>query len=238
MAIAFVQKSPQLFADNASSISPSLTGTTAGNCVVCVVNCVDAGVANPAAAIATPAGWSVGRADTGAPGGDAFKPTVAVFYKLAIAGGVETANITLPASSYAMATIAEFSGVTAFDVSASSALNAATAGTSGTTAATAIADSVAVVVGCPQQGGGASTTGLSSPAATGYTSLYAEVNGGGGHAVGDHSYKILSAIDTQSGSWAWNESANFAGAIAVFSGTAPAGGTGGPFVPVFRRRRR
>lgn len=240
MAIAFVQKSPQLFADNASSISPSLAGTTAGNLVVLIVNTEDAGTANPAAAIATPAGWTAAIAPTGAPGTDAFKPSVGIFYKENIAGGVESATVTLPVNSYAMATIVEFSGVatsSSLDVVASSVLNASISGTSGTTAATALADSVAIVVGCPQNNTG-TVTDLSSPAETAYTSIYASQFVGAGHAVGDQSYKILSATGTQSGFWSWTESANFAGAIAVFSGTAPAAGTGGPFVPVFRRRRR
>ena len=241
MAIAFVQKSAQLFADNATTISPSLAGTTAGNLVVMLVNCVDAGVASPPPALSPPAGWLDAVSEVGPVGGDAFKPVTAIFYKENIAGGVESGTVNLPASSYAMATIVEFSGVStssSLDVVDSASFIGVTAGDSGTTAATAIADSVAIAVGCPQVGGGAATTGLSTPAAVGYTNLYAEVDGGGGHTVGSHDYKILSATGTQVASWTWNESAYFSGSIAVFSGTVAPASTGNSFVPLIRRRRR
>lgn len=240
MAIAFVQKSAKLFADNATSISPSLAGTTAGNLVVMLVNCVDAGTASPPPALSPPAGWLDAVSGDGPVGGDAFKPVTAIFYKQNIAGGVESGTVTLPASSYAMATIVEFSGVAtsgALNVGTSANFVAATAGDTGTTGVTAVADSVAVAVGCPQVGGGAATTGLSA-AAVGYTNLNAEPDGGGGHTVGSHDYKILAATGTQTASYTWNESAYFSGTIAVFSGAAVASTGNGGFVPFFRRRRR
>lgn len=222
MAVAFVQKSAQLFGDNVSSIAPSLASTTAGNFVALVINNDNGDTASPATGMSPPAGWSDAISPNGAAGGGMFKPVAAIFYKENIAGGTESGTVTVPASSYCMATIVEFSGVAAsssLDVTASSSASAVTSGNTGTTAATALADSVAIVVGGAEDGTGA-VTNYSTPATTGYTTIY-NSSSAAVHAAGDHSYKILSATGTQSGAWTWTTSAVFAAVIAVFKGVAP-----------------
>lgn len=238
MAIAFVQKSAQVFVDNGTSITPSLAGTTAGNFVVLTVYNMDFSTTSPQPALAAPAGWLTAVAPVSALGPDEFKPTVGIFYKENIAGGVESGTVNLGSSSYAMAAITEFSGVaksSSLDVVASSVLVAATSGTSGTTAATSLATSLAIAAGCSQNGLG-TLNNYSSPATVGYTSIYNFI-GGGGHASGDHSYKILAATGAQTASWTWTESAYFSGAIAVFKGASIIPGSPAT-VPLLQRRRR
>lgn len=219
MTVAFVQKSTQLYADNATSIAPSLTGCTAGNHTQMEVGIANGDTTSPANAVGTPTGgWSVAIAPVGPTGAGQYKPAAAIFYQENIAGGTQSGTITMVTGSYARANITEHSGVAlsgSLDVTASSVNTGSTSGSSGTTATTANADSIAVCTGTAENG--TSVTNFSSPASTGWTVIDTTVDNSF-HVAGDQSRKILSATGTQSGSWTWTTSAPFAGVIAVFKG--------------------
>lgn len=230
MAGAFVKKSTQLFADNATSVAPSLASTVAGNHVEMLVEILNGDTTSPSSAVGTPTNsWLRAIGPVGPAGADAFKPACAIFYKENIAGGTESGTITMPTGSYARVTITEHSGIAtsgSLDVTASSVGVAVTSGDSGTTATTTNADSIALCVGGAENG--VSITAFSSPAATGWTVVDTEPTNGF-HGCGDSSRKILTTTGTQQGSWTFTPAspptAYFAGVIAVFKGVAAAAGT-------------
>ena len=227
MTVAFVQKSAvQLFADNASSIAPSRTGTTAGNHAVCLVACSNGTTTSPATALSAPSGWTAAENAAGPAGGNNYKPVTGIFYKENLAGGTETATVSLPAGSYAQAIISEASGVatsSSLDVHTSKTATSGTSSDTGTTGTTAVADSIVYVVLHPEDTVG-STSGLPATPTTGYTNLD-NTTSNAAHIATQFAYKILSATGTQvANSGTWTTSSFFMGSIAVFKGTA-AGGT-------------
>jgi hypothetical protein len=245
VTVAFVQKSTQLYADNTTSIAPSLSGCTTGNHVEMEVGIANGDTTSPANAVGTPTGgWSVAIAPVGPTGAAQYKPAAAIFYKENIAGGTHSGTITMVSGSYARANITEHSGVAtsnSLDVTASNTAASGTSGDTGTTAATANADSIAVCTGTAENG--TSVSNFSSPASAGWTVIDTTPDNSF-HVAGDQSRKILSATGTQSGSWTWTTSAPFAGVIAVFKGataaTAPVGGLqlAYPFRPLGERTGR
>lgn len=224
MAIALVQKTAQQFYDGVTTASRTITGVTAGNLVTATVAVVSQPNTTPVPALPTPSGWTAAIAPTGATGIEAYRGICAIFYKQNAASGSHTIDFTgasaWPLDSYGEITLEEWSGAETsgvLDVVASSALATPnTSGTSGTTATTAVAASVAIAVGNP---GGASPTALSSPAATGYTSIDTEPSNAT-HTAYQASYKILSATATQSASWTWTGNNAWIGIIAVFKGAS------------------
>lgn len=218
----FVQKSTELFADNASSIAPSLAGVTANNLVVLGV-AFSATVTTPA--ISAPSGWLTATNPTGINAPDqSFNPGSAIFYKEGASAGTQSATVTLPAAgSYAAASIVESSGAKTSGALAQANFATGT-GTSGGTgnATNGAANAFVFVVGHAEDGVG-STASFSSPASTGYSGVDTEPSNST-HIAYDISYKLVSAIAAQSASWTWTTSSGFVNTIAVFD-DAPAGPT-------------
>lgn len=223
MAIAFVQKSTELFADNASSISPSRSGTTAGNEVVLTVSVSNFGTTSPAPAIGAPSGWSTARADSGPTGSGDYRPTVGIFYKENIAGGTENPTVTTPSGSYSSASISEYSGLatsSSLDVTQANLASSGTSGNTGTTGTTAQADELVIALIHPEDTIGA-TSALSTPASSGYTNIDTEA-ANNVHIAYDANYKIVSSTGTQTASWTWTTSSFYTAAIATFKAAAAA----------------
>ena len=220
----FVQKSTELFADNAASIAPSLSGCTAGNHVAMLVA---QSIQNTNGTLAAPSGWSSAIATT-AGGALAFRPNIAIFYKENISSGVHSGTVTLNnTGSYAAATIVETSGIALTSSLGPTSTNTTdtatlTSGGSGTTATTTTTG-IAFAIGHAEDGVG-STAAFSSPATTGYTVVDTEATNSV-HIAYDSSYKILSSTGTQSANWTWTTNSAFHGGVAVFYDAAPTGPT-------------
>jgi hypothetical protein len=218
MAVAFVQKSTELFADNASSIAPSLGGVTAGNLVVCVCACIQ-GASNTT--LATPAGWTLAKAPAGQ-GSGGLRPVIGIWYKENASSGTQSATINFAAGSYAEASIVEFSGVKTSSSLANTNSNAGggtNAGGNSAGAANTVATAVAIAV-CTATDSGSLPSNLSSPATTGYSVVDNEP-AGSTHCAYDISYKILSSVASETASWTWTSNViDWEAGIAVFDGVS------------------
>lgn len=226
MTFAFVQKSTALaFGDGVTSLSTSRTGVTAGNLAVVTASNQTSDSTNPALPVATPTGWTVGMANSGAPLGDSpiYKDSAGLFYKASSAGGTETASwSSLPTDTYIAASIAEFSysGTCSVDVTGHNEIAGNVGATSNTVGPITNTTSSGLIVGV--NGGG---VGLSTPT-TGYTALFIEPDASA-HTPYSAGYKILSSSGSQSmvfpgtGSDTW---AGWAGAVVIFKDS----GGGGP----------
>lgn len=223
-----VQKGAQANVNSGTAITASITGVTAGNLLVCTIG-IERGT-NTTNAIPTPTGgWSVAVAAAGPgvpPTFSAYCPTVAIFYKENVAAGAHSAAFTgFPIDSYGYAEISEYSGVlTASSLDAAATIaTGATSGTSATItsgAANAQVDSLVIAVITPEAGAGPGTTSnLSSPAATGYTSLYSDPTNAVITAYNSN-FKEVHSSAVQSASWTWTGSSFSARALAVFKMTA------------------
>lgn len=214
-----VQQTTELFADSTSSIAPSITGVTAGNLVVMLVACSQNGTNT---ALTAPAGWSTGISTTG-PASGTYRQQIACFYKENAASGSHSGTVTFNNHSYAAAVIVEFSGVkttSSLDATNSSLATATTSGSTGN-ASNTTTNALVLAISCVSSDAG-TMTGLSSPASSGYTNIDGELNEVI-HTGYQFSYKNVSSVASQSGSWTWTNNANCAGAVVIFgdAGTAP-----------------
>lgn len=209
----FVQKTAELFADNASSITPSLSGASAGNFVALLVSCSQNGSAT---ALTNPVGWLTAVSSTG-PGSGTFRQLSAHFYKENISGGSHNGTVTFTAGSYAAANIVEFSGTKTSSSLESTNTNSGAGVTSGSTnsASNITANALVLASICLSNDSG-STSSLSSPASVGYTNIDVEPSDST-HTAYEFSYKIISAVGAQSASWSWTTAGGFGAAISIFA---------------------
>lgn len=212
-SISLVQSTGAIFNDYASTHTGQITGVTAGNLIVLTV----ALSASDMTAVPTSSGWSVAENPSGHTGGGGYNPVVGIFYKAAAASGTHTFSFSTSTGAYSTCCISEWSSTNAtpLDAHANNGVNTTgTSGNSGTTGSTAQAVEVALCVICPDNGSNVNT--LSTPAASGWTSLAAVTTEEGTHNCSDHSYKILASTGTQVGSWTWVNNAGYTAAIATF----------------------
>lgn len=220
MAVAFVKKGTVAIVDSGTSIAPTIGTVTAGNLVVAMFWVADG--TGSTTALSAPSGWTAAETPTGQLS-NGFGMKVGVFYKQNAASGSHTATLSMGTGSYSEGIIVEFSGASttaALGVHTNNKGGTATSGNTGTTGTSTVADAVAVAVIAVDNG--VNTSSLSTPAATGYTSIAVEPNDSF-HVPGEASYKILSATGTQSGSWTWTNSSGFCAAVVVFQAD-PSGG--------------
>lgn len=229
--MAYVQK-VSANADSVSSITPGLTGVTAGNTLALIVGSTDttSGVASW-----SPPSDSSGQTWTKAVGPNSVSsgPTdpckIAIYYLLNANSGTHNLTLSVGSSQFFGYTLVEFPPCTAVDVTTSnSGTSGVTSGDTGTTGATAQANE-AVLVGLVTNtsGAGLSNSAFSDPASSGFTSLFVEQNTTA-HVGSQHSYKEVSATGAQTGSWTWSSGAqtSWMAVIATFKltggGSTPA----------------
>ncbi len=226
MAATLVQQTTELFADAAASISPSITGVTAGNLVVMLVACSQN---VSATALTAPAGWSTAASATG-PGTGSYRQVAAIFYKENAASGSHSGTVTFNSNSYAAAVIVEFSGIQTSGSLEGTNTDSGTGVTTGSTnsASNTTANALVLSIICASNDPGTMNS-LSSPASSGYTNIDNELNDTL-HTGYQFSYKSVTSAASQSGSWTWTNNSGFGAAIATF---AESGGGGSTPVPVF-----
>lgn len=227
MAIAFVSKGSQTFTDGGNTIAPSLASVTAGNQVFLIV--ANSNGESSATPMTNPAGWNAEIVTNGI-GALGYRPSVGIWSKYNSAGGSESGTTTIGTigGSYAAGGVVQFSGLltaAAADLSTSGSATGATSGNTGTTGTTSQADELILVVGHAEDAVGA-TSSFSSPASSGFTSLWT-TSSNAAHIAWDASYKIVAATGTQTGSYTWVTSSAFSGAIVTLKAS---GGGGGPTV--------
>ena len=220
-----VQQTAELFADNAASIAPSITGVTAGNLVVMLVACSQ-NTSNTA--LAAPSGWTLAASATGPTSGN-YRQCAAIFYKENASAGAHSGTVTGYTGSYWAAIIVEFSGTKTSGSLEGTNTNSGNGVTTGSTnsASNTTANALVVAAICCSNDAG-TMLGLSSPASSGYTNIDGELTDAL-HTGYQFSYKNVSATASQSASWTWTNNSGFGAAIANF-GDAGGGGTA---VPVF-----
>lgn len=224
MAIVLVGSGSQIFADGSNTLTLTKASSTSGNLLIAVLGVSFESFATP---LNTPAGWNL-AVKRDLVGALAYAPGVGIYWQIST-GVAPSAAFTIDnnGGSYAAGGIAEFSGMSATpsDVSATGSGTSTTSGNSGTTATTAQADELVIAVGHAEDAVGA-TSSFSSPASSGFTSLFA-TSSNAAHIAWDSSYKIVAAAGTQVGSWTWTTSSDFAGCIATFKASGGGGGGGG-----------
>jgi hypothetical protein len=154
--------------------------------------------------------------------GTSLSPQIGIWYKENASSGNHSATINFAASSYAAASIIEFSGVKASSSLANTNSNTGTgtnAGGNSAGAANTVASAVAIAV-CTATDDGSLPSNLSSPATTGYSVVDNEPSGAV-HCAYDISYKILSSIASETASWTWTSNVmDWEAGIAVFDGVS------------------
>ena len=211
-----VQQTAELFADNTSSIAPSITGVTAGNTVIMLVACTQSGTNT---ALTAPSGWSTAISIAG-PGSGTFRQQVSVFYKENASSGSHSGTVTFNNNSFAAAVICEFSGLKtsgSLDTTNSQTGTATTSASTGSATNTQ-ANSLVLAVACVSSDAG-SMTGLSSPASSGYTNIDGELTEAV-HTGYQFSYKNVTSSASQSGSWTWTNNAQYGAAVVIFQDAA------------------
>lgn len=223
MTVSRVQGSTLLFADNASSIAPSLSGVTTGNNVVMRL-AVSRGDTTTTA-VTAPAGWNTRENTTTPAGAQSFKPEVSIFDQINVASGTYSGTISLPTGSFAGAVIDEITAST-YDVSTNNlpAGNALTSANSGSITNTTT-DALVLAIGHPESTG-TGATGLAAP-----TTVGTWTNQGLNSSDSVH---VAVTVDTQSetssgarqANYTWTGVSYFAGAIVAYKGAAA-----GSYVP-------
>lgn len=223
--MAYVQK-VSASADNVASISPGLTGVTAGNTLALIVgqtsNAVGA-AARPAPTDSSGQTWStaVAPVSVGASGSEVSQ--AAIYYLLNANAGTHNLTYNLAgAGQFCGYTLVEFPACSAIDVTASnSGTTSVTTGDTGTTGATAQAnEAVLVCLTTNTIGAGLANAAFTDPPG-GYTSLFAQ-QATNAHTGAQHSYLETSATGTQSATWTWTSGAqtSWMAVIATFRLTA------------------
>lgn len=227
-----------------TTVSVTLNGTVAGNLAVMTVT----NVQGSTTACTPPAGWSTAIAPAGVTNGAfgaPFATGAAIFYKENLAGGTLTATPGLQSGSAADVTISEWSGYatsSSIDKTASNSATTGTSGNTGTTAATTVANELVIAVLAEGGLNSSGANGITTPASSGYTSLYTTQNGNQ-RTPTQVSYKEVTGTGTQTASWTWTSPSEYQAVIATFKAAAAGGrlfrsnpsaqlsglGCGGPF---------
>lgn len=209
----------------ASTLTPSIT-CTPGNRLVATF---EFNVYNGSTAIATPTGWTLIHSLSPS-GAQTYKPQIASFEKVAASTTENCPITTVGTDTYGYGQITEWSGVTAVDTAASTTANNgnSTATSSSVTAAStlAVADSVAIVHGTAETGGGGTST-YSTPATingstTGVTSIGNNPNDSTIIAY-DASYKTLSSTTAPTAGYTWSGGSRYQIGLIILSGSAGGG---------------
>lgn len=208
--MAYVQK-VSANADGASSITPVLTGVTAGNTLALIVGSTDTtgGVASwSPPSDSSGQTWAKAVGPNSVNSGPADPCKIAIYYLLSANAGAHNLTLSAGSSQFFGYTLVELPPCTAVDVTTSnSGTSGVTSGNTGTTGSTAQANEV-VLVGLVTNtsGAGLSNSAFSDPASSGFTSLFVEQNTTA-HVGSQHSYKEVSATGAQTGSWTWSSGA-------------------------------
>lgn len=221
-----------------TSATPSLTGVTAGNCLILKCSYLDVNQAT-AAVPATPTDsngtFAVASAPACQSGSSVGCGSPIFFVKNCNAG---THNVTFnphahAGALYAEVSLEEWSGIdtaVALDKATSNGSSSAastTTGNTGTTAALAQANELVVASLAISAGTGKANAGISTPASAGYTSLL--VFQATDTAVGaEQSFKEASSTAGQIATWTWTTDASmqsWQGNIATFLETGGGGGS-------------
>jgi hypothetical protein len=226
MAITFTQKGTAADTFGGSSITPSLTLTTAGNWL-----CLPVYWANPAAATppVAPSTWSTAFSLTGlvCTGAATYHGGCSLFYKENIAGGTITATVNSGGTgAWAIhGLIAEFAGVaTSSSIDGAASTNSALTGTTDSTgshAALSANGNLLIMVMAEGQLLGPGN-GISDPATcTAGTAVSIDVSQNANtNATGESSYFIYGSGAgsgaTPSASWTWTLSSEHGMGIASF----------------------
>lgn len=217
--MAFVQKNTNTVYSG-SALSVTLTGVAAGALLIYCLSYIQTSATPPAA----PSGWSTAIAPTAVATNQAggYFTGAAIYYKENASSGTNSPSVTLQASSWALGSLSEYSGYatsTSLDQTAP-ATSALTTNTTATVTSSAILQaSELVIVACtPAAVTGTSNIGITDPATTGYTTLGVWQDANTYLLAGQHSYKEVSAIATQTATWTWNvaDHGEYAAAIATF----------------------
>lgn len=218
--MAFVQKGSPAATFGSATVTPTLTGVTAGNLLIMPVQWLNPANSSPPVA---PSGWSVaidptGFATVGFPG---YFTGTAIYYQANTAGGSISATVNTGGSGgWALqAIIAEFSGyatTSPLDQFTSSGTGSSvTSGNTGTTGTTVQATELVIVSLCAAGLSSNTANGISSPATSGYTAIDVEEDATA-HAPGQSSYKEIVSAGTQTGAWTWTQTGEYAAVIATF----------------------
>lgn len=223
--MAYVQK-VSASADSVGSISPSLTGVTAGNTLALVVGFTSVTVGAAARAAPTDSSgqtWStaVAPVSVGASGSETSQ--AAIYYLLNANSGTHNLSFTFSGvGQFCGYTLVEFPACSAIDVTASnSGTTSVTTGNTGTTGATAQAnEAVLVCLTTNTIGAGLANAAFTDPP-SGYTTLFSQ-QATNAHTGAQHSYLETSATGTQSATWTWTSGAqtSWMAVIATFRLTA------------------
>jgi hypothetical protein len=233
--MAHVQDGSLASSGGATSLTPTITGDTAGNLLVCFL----AWNSGSTAAVATPSGWSLGYSSAGNGSvANTFAGT-SIFFRIA-SGGTDSCAMNMPGGTSAdcWAIISEFSGYTApvtLNVTeingGGTNLNTLSVGPSSTTT---IANTlVCYLFGVSENSAGTTTLGISTPGAgtTNVTLSNADNAIPGGRA----DWKERSTTGTESATWTFtpfNQGTSFCdGGFIILAGTQ----TTTNFPPLLRR---
>lgn len=203
--MAYVQKATGT-AVASTSISATLSGVADRNLLTAQLSYYYPSGGGGQAAPVAPEGWIPASAPTSQTyGGTGECIGVAVYYRHAAPAGTHSPSWTLPSGGYGVLTIAEFSGyaspVTVGQIASNGGSSANTTDwTTGTTEATTKQIALVLAQADGDQADGSTDTGLSSPAATGYTSLNL-LKDASGQEQAEHSYKEVTTTGAQSGAW-------------------------------------
>jgi len=158
-------------------------------------------------------------------------PVLSVGYSMPTTGGTSftvTVSVASGTQNYFIVDAVEWSGIQASPLDKTAVndnINGSdTSFNTGTTATTATANEL--VIAGVWLGTGNASSGLTSPASSGYQSLFVNQDGAARCCASEFSYKIISATGTQTASWMSSVAGGWGAIIITFNGTAGGGGTG------------
>jgi hypothetical protein len=231
----FVQQG-SVSAVTSGGATPSITGVTSGNTLICVW-AIDGAVSIGVPTDSSGQTWTI-RIQTGA---GSFNQGCAIAYLLNANAG--THNLTWPSSSghTQVAQISEWNGITA--VGGTGQASSATTSTSLTTASYTPGSSSEVVIAVVSENGSASNDGIkcnttgfqtigTGSDAGSHSCIALEQNGASTNAI-EGNAQIISSASALTCSWSWTPSEVCAYAIAGFTYNASGGDTGGETICYF-----
>lgn len=217
----FIQKGARVTIDPGTSLTPTITGVTAGNFVASLISA--ARFSTTPAAVGTPSLFSVAESNGGTGNQNGYSTAAGIFYKANVASGSHPAAYTgLPAGGTAADGMnLEFSGIaTSLPLDTAHNHNSGSGATSGNTGASGTSTSTTPLwLAINMAENGVNTASFTSSVAS-YTTIYNSVNDSASTAFWA-GYQVAVANTTQTVAATWSPASLWIGCIAGF---LPAGG--------------